>query len=951
MSHAMRSPVFSSVAVLLTLASAVSAQEEASPAIEPVAPDLGRPVDFNIDVMPVFQAKCLACHNKTTAEADLVLETYEGVVDYVTEGSPDDSYLYSVAARAEEPHMPPLPNKVAAKPLTPEELGILRQWIQDGAKPGMAAPMDDAVKWQPVPDAITAIYSLALSADARFIAAGRANRLVVYDLPAQTQVAELTDPALLAVQQDGEAIYGSGVAHRDFIHALAISPDGNLIASAGYRVVKLWERQRNVQLQNFAGDAPVTALAVSADGTLAATAHAAGPIRLWSLATGQPAGVLEGHTAAITAVAFTPDAALVVAGADDNTVRTWNAADAQPVATAATPAPIRSLITTTDGTQIITGHGDNVIRVYPLPQPETELQPALEITGHGGPVVALAMMPTTNELLSGSDDATIRIWNLENGQQAFAQNLGGPITSIAVSADGAKVAAGGANNLARVWDRAGNQQLAEVKGDPVLDRTVISLTDEQTVAKNKQALADAAQKAGETDVTSREESLKKANEQKEAADKALAEAETKVTAAEEAAKAAAEALAASPEDEALKKKKEEADTALKNETDARDKAKAAVASAERAINLSTEALAASKQRLEEAKAALEAATQYATDMDAKVAAATEQAGQAPKPIRAVAFSADGKQLATAGDDGKINLWDSATGKHLETLTGHTAAVTALAFLEGGSLVSAAADNSTVLWETRPQWKLAGRLGASEENPLDVSASPFVDRVLCLDFSPDGALLATGGGDPSRSGELMLWDVANRSLVRTFEDAHSDTVFDVEFSWDGKLLASGAADKFVKTFNVETGEFVRSYEGHTNHVLGVSWKADGSVIASAGADNAIKLWNTETGEQQRTITGYNKQVTDVDYVGVQDIIVTAGGDSQVRTFNANNGSPRRPFAGSTDFVYAVTASRDEAIVVAAGEDGVIRVWNGTNGQAITTFEPPAPESEAETAAVN
>ena len=949
----MRRQLHLSAALLLTLVSAISAQEEASQAIQPVAPDLGRPVDFNLDVLPMLQSKCLACHNETTAEADLVLETFDAVIesDYVTAGSPDDSYLYSVAARAEEPHMPPLPNKVAAKPLTPEELGILRQWIQDGAQPGMAAPMDEAVKWQPVPDTITAIYSLALSPDERFIAAGRANRLMIYDLPSQSQVAELTDPALLAVQQDGEAIYGSGVAHRDFIHALAISGDGNLIASAGYRVVKLWERQRNVQLQNFAADAPVTALAASADGTLAATAHGAGPIRIWNLATGQPAGLLEGHTAAINALAFTPDGTLVIAGSEDNSVRSWNAADAQAVATAATPSPIRALITTSDGTQIITGHADNMIRVYPLPQPDAELQPALEIAGHGGPVTALTLMPTTNELLSGSEDATIRIWNLENGQQAFAQNLGGPITSIAVSSDGAKVAAGGANNLVRVWDRAGNKQLAEVKGDAALDRQVIALTDEQTVAKNKQTLADAAQKAGATDVTSREESLKKANEQKTAADKALAEAETKVTTAEEAAKAAAEALAASTEDEALKKKKEEADTALKNETDARDKAKAAVASAERAIKLSTEALAASNQRLEAAKAALEAANQYVTEMDAKVAAATEQAGQAPQPIRAVAFSSDGTQLATAGDDGKINLWQSATGKHLDTLTGHSAAVSAMAFLEGGSLVSASADNSTILWETQPQWKLVARLGASEENPLDVSASPFVDRVLCLDFSPDGTLLATGGGDPSRSGELLLWDVVGRTVAQTFADAHSDTVFDVEFSWDGKLLASGAADKFVKTFNVETGEFVRSYEGHTNHVLGVSWKADGSTIASAGADNAIKLWNTDTGEQRRTITGYNKQVTDVDYVGVQDIIVTAGGDSQVRTFNGNNGSPRRPFAGSTDFVYAVVASRDEAIVVSAGEDGVIRVWNGTNGQAITTFEPPVPESEAETAAVN
>jgi WD40 repeat protein len=336
-------------------------------------------------------------------------------------------------------------------------------------------------------------------------------------------------------------------------------------------------------------------------------------------------------------------------------------------------------------------------------------------------------------------------------------------------------------------------------------------------------------------------------------------------------------------------------------------------------------------------------------MDQTVNTAKEQASQAQKTIRSLAFSTDGAQLATGGDDGLIHLWNASTGKYLETLHGHAGAVADLAFLEGDSLLSTSADQSAVLWETRPNWKLVARLGASAENPLDVSQSPFIDRVLCLDFSPDGTKLATGGGDPSRSGQLHLWDVASRSIIREFSDAHSDTVFDVEFSWDGKKLVSGAADKFIKAFDVESGAFIRAYEGHTSHVLGVAWKADDSAIASAGADNAIKLWNTTTGEQLRTITGYNKQVTDIDFVGVQDIIVTCGGDSQVRTYNANNGSPRRQFGGSVDFVYAVTATRDEALIISAGEDGVIRLWNGTNGQAITSFEPPI--SATETASTN
>jgi WD40 repeat protein len=945
---------------VLVACGASTAPARAADAIQPADPQLGRAVDFNLDVFPVFESKCLACHNKTTKESDLVLETVESILKggasgpAVLPGKPDESLLYGAASRAAEPHMPPLPNKVAAKPLAPRELGILRKWIEEGARPGMAPPAGSTLNWQPVPSSVRSIRSVALSPDERFVAAGRANRIVVYDLPAQREVDQLTDPALLAVQHNGQPMYGSGVAHRDFVHALAISPDGNLLASAGYRVVKLWERSRNVQLQKLAAESPVTAIAVNADGTWAATAHPNNTVRLWNLTNGQPGPTLPGHTAAVTSLAFTPDGKTLVSGADDNTAHTWNAESGAPIAQLATPAQVKALTLNKDGTQLITGHADNVIRVWAFPQPADPSaqnveppKPLREVPGHGGPVTALVLMPATNEVLAGSQDGTARIWNLDNGQQAFSQNLGAPVTSVATSSDGQLIAAGGANNIARLWERGGKQR-AELKGDPALDRRVIALTDEQTVAKAKQALADSGQKDAEKDITSREETLKKAGEAREAADKALAEAETKVQESEPKAKAAADELAAKPDDEGLKKKKSEADEALKKETEARDKAKDGVASAERAVNLSQEALNNSKQRAEQSKQRHEAAQQFTQQVEQQLNAGKEQANQAPRPILAVAFSTDGKQLATAGDDGLINLWDTAAGKPLDTLRGHAAPVSSLRFLEGGSLLSGSADQTAVLWETRPSWKLVARLGAKPDNPLDVSESPFADRVLCLDFSPDGTQLATGGGDPSRSGELLLWDVANRTVLRDFKDAHSDTVFDVDFSWDGRLLVSGAADKFVKVHEVDSGKLVRAYEGHTNHVLGVAWQADGATLASAGADNAIKLWNVETGEQRRTINTYSKQVTSIGFIGTTDVIASGSGNTEVRTHNAGNGSPRRQFTGAKDFIYAVTTARDDSLVIAGGEDGVLRVWNGANGNLIMSFDPPS--AATETAAV-
>ena len=142
-------------------------------------------------------------------------------------------------------------------------------------------------------------------------------------------------------------------------------------------------------------------------------------------------------------------------------------------------------------------------------------------------------------------------------------------------------------------------------------------------------------------------------------------------------------------------------------------------------------------------------------------------------------------------------------------------------------------------------------------------------MLALDFSADGKYLATGGGDPSREGELLIWDVEKNSLFRKIEDAHSDTIQAVKFSRDGKYLLTGSADKFAKIFEVASGKLVRSFEGHAHHVMGVAWKADQSQIATAGADNVIKIWDSRTGDQRRTIAGYAKQVSSVEFLGFRD----------------------------------------------------------------------------------
>jgi WD40 repeat protein len=976
---------------LLSLVAAMSlsavAADEPSKGIEPEKIDLGRPVSFEKDIRDILDLNCVACHNLADAESRLNVENVDSLLKggkrgtAIVPGKPDESLLYLAAARKKQPHMPPLPNKVEASALTPKELGLLRQWIIEGAKSDSTGG-GTIVKWQPVPEGMKATYAIALSPWADRVAASRANQISVFDIGSGAEV-KLLDPALADVKLEDQVMYPTGAAHRDFVHALAFHPNGRMVASAGFRVVKLWEQSANVQTLKTGLGAVAADADVQAEKGLVVFGTKQNSISVRSLSDGKEIKKLDGHTASVNGVAFSPDGTQVVSGSADKTFRVWSLESGQVVRQLETPAPIHDLCLTPDGSHIITVHEDKLIRVWttaaaetPPAEGETE-KPVKEIAGHGNIVTSISLVGD-QQFVTGSTDNTARIWNLANWAAVRSLNHGGPVVSVAGGPDGKAIISGSSNNTAKLWNAANGQQIAELRGHLPAQRGETLAKEEADLAKQLVALGKVAEDAAVKNEKERADALKKAMDAKTAAEKAVSEQKPKQAEAKkknDEAKAVAEAAQKKADDakKALDAKTDDADLkkasdaaaaeakkataalkapgdAFKKEDDELKKREEAQKSAIRSLELGTKADVKAKKQLEEAKAHHLKVQELQKAEDAKSKKATEDKTAAEKPLTAVAFSADSSRVATAADDGTITIWSAGNGKPLDILTGAAGPISVLEFSDAKHLISAGEDQNAVVWDAAPEWKLAATLGAKSDDPMDLTESPFVFRVISLDFSPDGKQLATGGGDPSRSGELMIWDVEKRALVKTIEDAHSDTIFGLQFSRDGKQIVSGAADKFVKIHEIGSGAHVRSFEGHTHHVLDASWKADGSQIVSAGADNAIKVWNVSTGEQVRTITNYAKQVTSIRFVGVSGNVISCGGDKTVRFHTAANGSNFRSFSGGTDYMYAADSARDQTVVVAGGEDGVIRVWNGANGQVIKAFEPPAPAEETTQASV-
>jgi WD40 repeat protein len=618
--------------------------------------------------------------------------------------------------------------------------------------------------------------------------------------------------------------------------------------------------------------------------------------------------------------------------------------------------PIYSVAMTKDGRYAACGRS-NQIHLYDLATRHfvAQISDPAEKNGaaHRALVQSLSFSPDGTKLASGSF-REVKIWKLNMGKAdaSAAKLVSAPasadliqkittagkvaVLSSAMSADGKQVVTGCADGSVRIWDTTTAKQVIELRGNVAttkktteLDWIISAQTLETAFQKSEIARIDAQDKA--LDVL-----LGKAKEAIVTMGKVLPEKQKLVpptTEAKTAAQKAVDELAAklaAAKDAAIEKELKTAQdkliTAKMTEVSALAAVSAAesnVKDAEDDVKRITDSKAANAKAVAAANAAIAAAKttqdKATADLAALKLALTKTTA---KPI-AVSFSADAQRVASMFEDGTLRAWAAASGTPIEESSGNVAATTTITAAPDGSFVATKAITQTV--GSTPRWTL--------ERKIDPKGL-FADRVNAVRFSPDGKTLATGGGELSRSGDIIIFDVATGKATQTWKEKHTDTVLCLDFSPDGKRLATGAADKIARVTEIASGKQVNLFEGHTHHVMGVAFRSDGRVLATAGADGVVSTWDMLIGERKKKIEGWTKEVTSLQFIGATNQIVTSAGDNRVRIVT-DDGGEIRSIANLPDYMQAAVSVPNGSAIIAGGEDSLLRVWDAA-GKELVAF---------------
>jgi WD40 repeat protein len=575
------------------------------------------------------------------------------------------------------------------------------------------------------------LRALAISPDGKLLAAAAGGNLV-----------ELRE------RRSGEVI--RTLAAQDVITGVAFAPSGKTLATAGGSL-RLWDVERGAAVGPPLGEANV--LAWSPDGKLLAGGGSDKVVRLWDAATSKPIAALEGHRAEILALAFSPDGKRLLSASGDFTARVWDIEKQTTVATLqGHAAAINAVAYAADGKTLATASNDGTARLWGV----TGYRP-LATLAHQEPVVRVTFSPGGQTLITGGEKGTIRLWNTAAGTPR--KQLAGhtdAVTGLVILPDGSGLVSGSADQSIRFWKAA----------PPALPALAM------LPAHGPEALSVAFSPDGKWLITG-------------GADKTVAIRD--------------------PASGSIRR-------VLRGHTNRVTKT---------AVSPDSKLIASVS-----GDGTVRVWSIQRGEQDAMYNAWHEKFAAG----RSVAFSSDGRFLASGADDGAIKLWSVTEQKEVRVLEEQSLPITCLAFSKDGAVLI----SSTGDWRNNQQpgelrlWDVAS---GQESARLTGHAS----EIKCIAVDPTGTLLAS----TAARNEVKLWNLTDRSELKTIRlDSLSGSL---AFSPDGKRLAMGHYNGSITLWDVPGMALVQRYAGHTKGIPGIAFHPDGKLLATTSTDAKLGLW--------------------------------------------------------------------------------------------------------------
>ncbi|KAJ3428050.1 wd repeat-containing protein wdr-5.2-related [Anaeramoeba flamelloides] len=283
-----------------------------------------------------------------------------------------------------------------------------------------------------------------------------------------------------------------------------------------------------------------------------------------------------------------------------------------------------------------------------------------------------------------------------------------------------------------------------------------------------------------------------------------------------------------------------------------------------------------------------------------------------KWVNCLAYSPDGKTIATGSNDETIKLWNADNGELKKTLAGHTQCVNCLAYSPDGKTIATGSNDDTIkLWN-------------ADNGELKKTWRGHTKWVTCLVYSADGGILATASQDQT----IKIWNSQTGKLRATYIKVHTKEVNRLIFSPDGKTLASCSKDHTINLWDTERSKLKDSLKIHSGNVKDMALCPDGKTIATCGSiDQTVKFSTFETSELKTTRKGHKGIINMITYRPDGKEIATCSDDKTIKLWDLKTGLLKTTFVKEhTKEINSLIYSPDGKTLASCSKDNIVNLWD-------------------------